>query len=73
MSSNSRSRKGAWIEIIARPDCELLMSVAPVRERGLKSKLLATRVAISVCRSRKGAWIEISAPAPAPAAHPSLP
>ena len=54
-----RSRKGAWIEILqvttrGRKD----ISVAPVRERGLKSSAGTVTMLIS-SRSRKGAWIEI--------------
>ena len=32
----SRSRKGAWIEIALHVPLRALLSVAPVRERGLK-------------------------------------
>ena len=53
-----RSRKGAWIEIQREFAAALGLSVAPVRERGLKSaKRLSGRHC--TCRSRKGAWIEI--------------
>ena len=32
-----RSREGAWIEIVQSAELKRLLSVAPVRERGLKS------------------------------------
>ena len=47
-------------------------AVAPVRERGLKSKKdLATR--LNTRRSRKGAWIEIRAIRHQKVRDPSLP
>ena len=36
MASASRSRKGAWIEILTFFDLPPAGTVAPVRERGLK-------------------------------------
>ena len=61
MSANdkSRSREGAWIEILFVASLSHIITVAPVRERGLKSvNNLLTGIAIS--RSREGAWIEIN-------------
>ena len=55
-----RSREGAWIEICNNEKVNLYtISVAPVRERGLK--LLGRPMASQSrnCRSREGAWIEI--------------
>ena len=55
-----RSRKGAWIEIqLYDRVLFLLYTVAPVRERGLKSRGLQNRIRSDWCRSRKGAWIEM--------------
>ena len=56
----SRSREGAWIEI--RSDGTITqagITVAPVRERGLKSAG-EQQSAIIPGRSREGAWIEIA-------------
>ena len=55
----SRSRKGAWIEILSAILETSVDEVAPVRERGLKciNNLLSPMLSR---RSRKGAWIEIS-------------
>ena len=53
-----RSRKGAWIEIASCTIAIPRLSVAPVRERGLKSPLTVI-VTLPLRRSRKGAWIEI--------------
>ena len=36
LTSNSRSREGAWIEIVKRENGRYDDVVAPVRERGLK-------------------------------------
>ena len=54
----SRSRKGAWIEILVTLHNQINVTVAPVRERGLKS-ISSMRYGAMVSRSRKGAWIEI--------------
>ena len=55
-----RSREGAWIEMAARPDGSMVVEVAPVRERGLKSNHFTDKKYITYCRSREGAWIEIA-------------
>ena len=57
-NSAGRSRKGAWIEILMYLGEFDERSVAPARERGLKSlcKLMSHA---KMRRSRKGAWIEI--------------
>ena len=55
----SRSRKGAWIEMHRKPYRWPQQHVAPVRERGLKSVSRCTDSLKSFGRSRKGAWIEI--------------
>ena len=39
--NKSRSRKGAWIEIKKRRRGDSWISVAPVRERGLKSDMFS--------------------------------
>ena len=54
----SRSREGAWIEIIVYFHSTYPRSVAPARERGLKSRL-PPEYRTNSCRSREGAWIEI--------------
>ena len=54
----SRSRKGAWIEILKVVLYTWLLSVAPARERGLKCPC-DHKYNKASCRSRKGAWIEI--------------
>ena len=54
----SRSRKGAWIEIVYTHDIHGDKIVAPARERGLKSSSMQLWRLLT-CRSRKGAWIEI--------------
>ena len=56
----SRSRKGAWIEIKPSSSKVMLLNVAPVRERGLKSTVVQGYAVACVSRSRKGAWIEIN-------------
>ena len=57
-SLSSRSREGAWIEIMPFMEMVTPKQVAPVRERGLKC-LCNAYSAAGRCRSRKGAWIEI--------------
>ena len=54
-----RSREGAWIEIAAGGLIGGALSVAPVRERGLKLVDLRLIVDQIPRRSREGAWIEI--------------
>ena len=54
-----RSRKGAWIEIVPAGGKSKKVSVAPVRERGLKFVIVGNDDTLCI-RSRKGAWIEIS-------------
>ena len=39
----SRSRKGAWIEILPTLSDEFIQDVAPARERGLKSSQMQLR------------------------------
>ncbi len=56
---DGRSREGAWIEILIFFDLPPAGTVAPARERGLKSALLL-RIGPATRRSREGAWIEIS-------------
>ena len=56
-----RSRKGAWIEISSTSFHSPVTTVAPVRERGLKSSPSSPFTVTGACRSRKGAWIEIIA------------
>ena len=55
---NSRSRKGAWIEIALCVAIGAAATVAPVRERGLKFSHIASNIGTGG-RSRKGAWIEM--------------
>ena len=54
----SRSRKGAWIEIVFRINIFFCLIVAPARERGLKFQYNEYHREHQ-CRSCKGAWIEI--------------
>ena len=54
----SRSRLGAWIEIMVNHCVNDAVRVAPVWERGLKF-LRPTIKRQSIRRSRLGAWIEI--------------
>ena len=54
----SRSREGAWIEILLERSSGSTSPVAPARERGLKSQWMMVLM-LSRCRSREGAWIEI--------------
>ena len=53
-----RSREGAWIEIDVIQTLNECPTVAPARERGLKSVAKAIGVELR-SRSREGAWIEI--------------
>ena len=53
-----RSREGAWIEICRGTLRYILHSVAPARERGLKSGE-AEHIYLVRSRSREGAWIEM--------------
>ena len=53
-----RSRKGAWIEMLADQTFAEECDVAPVRERGLKYVPWSS-ITGEQSRSRKGAWIEI--------------
>ena len=55
----SRSREGAWIEIWIDKGYLVLFKVAPVRERGLKLRMLPILKTLHCRRSREGAWIEI--------------
>ena len=55
----SRSRKGAWIEVASSHLQDDTGVVAPVRERGLKSAGYLKHHTYRR-RSRKGAWIEVS-------------
>ena len=57
--TSGRSRKGAWIEIRPASLASPKPPVAPVRERGLKSKNELSKIGSSRSRSRKGAWIEM--------------
>ena len=54
-----RSRKGAWIEIVAVDNNKVGFCVAPARERGLKFGDFFQFQITAEGRSRKGAWIEI--------------
>ena len=54
-----RSREGAWIEISVRAEFGNDPRVAPVRERGLKSRINRYSFYSRRRRSREGAWIEI--------------
>ena len=56
----SRSREGAWIEIIIYTGSQTSQHVAPVRERGLKFYAVHLIMQCKRSRSREGAWIEIS-------------
>ena len=56
---SSRSREGAWIEILFMSSLLNFQGVAPVRERGLKSAAVPVEKLSEYCRSREGAWIEI--------------
>ena len=58
-NGDGRSREGAWIEILLMHLYPTPSTVAPVRERGLKSNKPNNTILIN-CRSREGAWIEIS-------------
>ena len=60
VTPSGRSREGAWIEIIGGFAARLIDYVAPVRERGLKFKMLCVKD-MALSRSREGAWIEIMA------------
>ena len=56
----SRSREGAWIEIVnADVSIGEHHFVAPARERGLKYHDYGTAERSVRSRSREGAWIEI--------------
>ena len=54
-----RSREGAWIEIFKVPEGVTKVTVAPVRERGLKCRRIVDGGILALSRSREGAWIEI--------------
>ena len=54
----SRSREGAWIEMLEELAALHEIIVAPVRERGLKSEYRLYK-GWGIYRSREGAWIEI--------------
>ena len=56
---HSRSREGAWIEIMVTVPLLPAILVAPVRERGLKLMYLGEFDDKTCGRSREGAWIEI--------------
>ena len=56
---SSRSREGAWIEIVAAICDSVVNMVAPARERGLKSGTGYRLMGKEPRRSREGAWIEI--------------
>ena len=58
--AHGRSREGAWIEIVIYAAVWALISVAPVRERGLKLLPISWQPN-PISRSREGAWIEITA------------
>ena len=55
----SRSREGAWIEILQEQQYVRTYRVAPARERGLKCQKLEYLCKLNG-RSREGAWIEIT-------------
>ena len=55
----SRSREGAWIEILVSFANLMQFSVAPARERGLKCGMVAREKLKNYRRSREGAWIEM--------------
>ena len=57
----SRSREGAWIEIFTVIFFTNKSTVAPARERGLKSVTDVDAELPLLGRSREGAWIEIKA------------
>ena len=56
----SRSREGAWIEMLLVTPLILYLRVAPVRERGLKCAEFNNDPRM-LRRSREGAWIEMDA------------
>ena len=57
---NSRSREGARIEMAIKGYKLIIISVAPARERGLKSHYYQPKGTVYVAgRSREGARIEI--------------
>ena len=59
ITSVSRSREGAWIEMRRVVRQARAVGVAPARERGLKSQKRMLLI-VPVCRrSREGAWIEM--------------
>ena len=55
----SRSREGAWIEILLLRHLPRPNDVAPARERGLKLESVENPDFPWHRRSREGAWIEI--------------
>ena len=57
-SKYSRSREGAWIEMLMHSIKCAWRGVAPARERGLKFQQMLPTL-FSCRRSREGAWIEI--------------
>ena len=57
--TKGRSREGAWIEMLLAFAALMSASVAPARERGLKSAAWL-RTSTLRRRSREGAWIEIA-------------
>ena len=60
VAGGGRSREGAWIEISAYSNQLASQSVAPARERGLKSNANGKYELSNFGRSREGAWIEIA-------------